>query len=105
VYMYLGPVRHKYSVKEQADAWGIKRYVYPRFTRVVNISGEQLDIHKADTLIAESVVRNDQIVSDVEQAIISGRTPVILTKLKKHAEILYDKLRGKADHVFLIYGG
>jgi len=39
VYMLLGPVRHKYTVKEQADAWGIDRYVYPRFTRVVNISG------------------------------------------------------------------
>lgn len=105
VYMLLGPIRHKYSVKEQADAWGLKRYVYPRFTRVVNISGEKLDIHKADALIADSIVRNAQIVSDVEQAVISGRTPVVLTKLKKHAEILYNKLQGKADYVFLIYGG
>ena len=105
VYMLLGPVRHKYSVKEQADAWGLARYVYPRFTRTVNISGEKLDIHKADTLISESSVRNAQIVSDVEQAVMAGRTPVILTKLKKHAELLYDKLKGKADHVFLIYGG
>ncbi|MBO4898927.1 MAG: hypothetical protein J5509_01420 [Lachnospiraceae bacterium] len=105
VYMLLGPVRHKYSVKEQADAQGLERYVCPRFTRVVNISGEKLDIHKADALIADSVVRNEQIVSDVEQAIVSGRTPVILTKLKKHAEQLNEILQGKADHVFLIYGG
>lgn len=105
VYMLLGPVRHKYSVKEQADAWGIDRFVYPRFTRVVNISGEELKIHDADNLIAEISVRNEQIVSDVEQAVLSGRTPVILTKLKKHAETLYEMLKGKADHVFLIYGG
>ena len=105
IYMLLGPVRHKYSIREQADAWGIERYVCPRFTRVVNISGEQLDINKADALIAESKTRNEQIIADVEQAVSSGRTPVILTKLKKHAEFLYEKLSGKADHVYLIYGG
>ena len=105
VYMLLGPIRHKYTVREQADAWGIDRFVYPRFTRVVNISGGQLDIHKADDLIADSKVRNDQIVADVEQAVTSGRTPVILTKLKKHAETLHSLLKDKADHVFLIYGG
>ena len=105
VYMLLGPIRHKYTVREQADAWGIERFVYPRFTRVVNISGGQLDIHRADDLIADSKVRNDQIVADAEQAVTSGRTPVILTKLKKHAETLHSLLKDKADHVFLIYGG
>ena len=105
VYMLLGPVRHKYTVKEQADAWGIDRYVYPRFTRVVNISGGEPDIHKADDLIADSGIRNAQIVDDVKQAVTSGRTSVILTKLKKHAEKLYELLKDKADHVFLIYGG
>ena len=105
VYMLLGPIRHKYSVKEQADAWGLERFVYPRFTRVVNISGEPLDIHKANDLIADSSVRNDQIVTDVKQAIADGRTPVILTKYKRHAELLHNLLQGSADHVFLIYGG
>ena len=46
VYMLLGPVRHKYSVKEQADEQGLDRFVYPRFTRVVNISGEGIDINR-----------------------------------------------------------
>ena len=41
----------------------------------------------------------------MERAITSGRTPVILTKLKRHAETLYTVLKDKADHVFLIYGG
>ncbi len=105
VYMLLGPVRHKYSVKEQADEQGLNRFVYPRFTRVVNISGEGIDINKAYDLIADSSVRNEQIVNDVQQAVAIGRTPVILTKLKKHAELLYRMLQGVADHVFLIYGG
>ena len=103
--MLLGPIRHKYTAKEQADEQGLDRFVIPRFTRVVNITGEQLDIHKADDLIAENTVRNEQIVRDTIQAVSDGRTPVILTKLKKHAELLKSRLEGRADYVFLIYGG
>ena len=104
IYMLLGPVRHKYTAKEQADEQGLERFVIPRFTRVVNISGEKPDIHQADALIAESPVRNEQLVDDAAKAVENGRTPVILTKLKRHAETLAKQLEGKADHVFLIYG-
>ena len=105
IYMLLGPVRHKYTAREQADAQGLERFVLPRFTKVVNISGEKLDIHKADELIATSQARNDQIVQDTLQAVENKRTPVILTKRKQHAEELKKLLEGKADHIFLIYGG
>lgn len=105
IYMLLGPVRHKYTAREQADAQGLERFVLPRFTKVVNISGERLDIHKADELIATSQIRNEQIVQDAIQAIQDHRTPVILTKRKHHAEELKKLLEGKAGHIFLIYGG
>ena len=105
IYMLLGPVRHKYTAREQADEQGLDRFVVPRFTRVANITGEKLDIHKADSLIAESNVRNEQIVGDICQVIAGGRTPVVLTKLKRHAETLTKMLEDKADHVFLVYGG
>lgn len=75
IYMLLGPVRHKYTAKEQADA-----------------------------LIAESDIRNEQLTQDNAAAVSNGRTPVILTKLKRHAETLAKQLAGRADHVFLIYG-
>ena len=105
IYMLLGSVRHKYTAKEQADEQGLDRFVVPRFTRVANITGEKLDIHQADSLIAESAVRNEQIVEDICQAIANGRTPVVLTKLRRHAETLTKMLADKADHVFLVYGG
>ena len=104
IHMFLGPVRHKYSAKEQADEQGLERFVIPRFTRVLNISGDKLDIHKADALIAESGTRNEQLVQDTALAVAAGRTPVVLTKLKRHAQTLAKQLEGKAKHVFLIYG-
>ncbi len=105
IFMMLGPVRHKYTAKEQADSQGLARYVIPRFTRVAVLSKEKLDIHQADDLIAGSEVRNKQIAEDTAAAVSRGRTPVILTKLKRHAETLTKMLEGKANHVFVIYGG
>ena len=103
-YMLLGPIRHEYSSKMQADEQGTDRYVYPRFTRVVNISGKELSIHEADDLIVNNLDRTSMIVNDVKECIADGRTPVILVKLKKHVKLLSDALTGIADHVFLLYG-
>ena len=44
------------------------------------------------------------IVNDVLTCVARKQTPVILTKFKEHAKFLYDALKGKADHVFLLYG-
>ena len=104
IYMLLGPVRHRYTAKEQADEQGLMRYVYPRFTKVVNISGKELDIHAADELIAVNEVRNQLICEDVRAAVSAGRSPLVLTKLRIHALQLSKLLTGVADHVFLIYG-
>ena len=103
-YMLLGPIRHKYSAKEHARAQGIDLFVYPRFTRVVSLGSSLTDFHKAVELISESEDRNLQIINDIIACIENSRTPVILTRLKKHAKLIYDKLIDKADHVFLLYG-
>ena len=103
-YMMLGPIRHQYTSREQAMKQGILLFVRPRFTRVVDFSEEKLEIHRAYELISENADRNRQITEDVRSAIRDGRTPVILTRLKKHAKLLYDELSDAAQHVFLLYG-
>lgn len=50
-------------------------------------------------------MRNRQIVSDVEECLKQGRTPLVLTKFKDHADTLLAMLQDKADHVFLLKGG
>lgn len=52
-----------------------------------------------------SEVRNNQILSDVEECLGKGRTPLVLTKFREHAEQLYQLIDGKADHIFLLQGG
>ena len=43
-------------------------------------------------------------MGDVRDCIREGRTPVVLTRLKKHSKLLYDSLSDAARHVFLLYG-
>lgn len=104
IFMQLGPVRHRYSALERAEKQGIGHYVYPRFTRVVDVS-EKLEISEALSLVAGSETRNLQIVSDTIECVKMGRTPIVMTKRKEHAARLYEMLRGSVQHVFLLQGG
>lgn len=103
-YMMLGPIRHIYTAKERAGDQGIDHIVIPRFTRIVDLSTDELKVNKAYDLISESETRNEMILKDVRDCINKGRTPVILTRLKKHAKYLYKHLKSEADQVFLLYG-
>ena len=62
------------------------------------------DINKAYSLISTSRVRNEMIVNDVITCVARKQTPIILTRFKEHAKLLYDTLKDEADYVFLLYG-
>ena len=101
--MQFGPIRFRYTAKERALKQGIDHFVYPRFTRLV--SATDLKVTEANRAVIESEQRNDQIILDVKECIDKGRTPLVLTKYKEHAQLLYDRLSGKADHIYLLQGG
>ena len=104
--MQLGPIRHRYTAKERAMKQGIGHYVYPRFTRIVDLSpSDNRHISELYRLIVDSELRNMQIVADAVDCVKKGRTPVVMTKYREHAENLYGLLQGAADHVFLLQGG
>lgn len=104
--MLLGPIRYSYTSKERAEAQGIEHFVYPRFTRTVFPRGmtERMHPNEAYELIRDNAVRDEQILSDIKECICAGRTPVVLSKYKDHSEKLYERIKGYADHVFLLTG-
>jgi superfamily II DNA or RNA helicase len=103
-FMYLGPIRHKYTALERAADQGINHYIIPRYTRVATAFYNRDDINSMYKLVAESEVRNQQIIDDVRKCVANQKTPVILTRLKEHAKLLYDSLINDAKHVFIMYG-
>ena len=84
---------------------GIGHYVYPRFTRFVHLSEKPPAMAELNQLVIESEDRNAQILSDTITCVQNGRTPLVMTKYKEHARLLYQRLQGSADHVFLLQGG
>ena len=106
-YMLIGPIRYSYTAKEKAVAQGIAHLVYPRFTHTVVPRGVITDkIHPNDAyeIIHDNKLRDEQIISDVKECVLQGRTPVVLSKYKDHSEKLYNCLKEYADHVFLMTG-
>lgn len=106
-YMLLGPIRYSYTAKEKAAAQGIAHLVYPRFTRTVVPRGVITDkMHPNDAydIIHDNELRDEQIINDVKDCVLQGRSPVVLSKYKDHSEKLYNRLKEYADHVFLMTG-
>ena len=97
--------RHRfYTASDRAEEQGIGHYFIPRYTRVIDTVESRNDINQAYNQISTSKVRNEMIANDTKQSISQKQTPVILTRYKEHAKILYDMLKNEADHVFLLYG-
>lgn len=106
-YMLLGPIRYAYTAKDKARDQGIAHLVYPRFTRTVSPRGvisEKMHPNEAYEILRNNEVRDEQIAADVKECVESGRTPVVLSKYKDHAERLFERVNTYADHVFLMTG-
>lgn len=102
-YMLLGPVRHRYTALERAEAQGIDHLVIPRYTRVVGTFSNK-EINKAYNHICSNEMRNQQILDDIQISVKNGRTPVVLTRFKEQARYLYEHSKDYADYIFVFYG-
>ena len=105
VYFQFGPVRYRFTARDKAALQGVDHFVYPRFTRLVNVSDHDWKLQEAYRALVSSDVRNQQIVRDAIQCIENGRTPLILTKFKEHAAILVGMLEEHVQNLFLLQGG
>ena len=106
-YMLIGPIRYSYTAKEKAKEQGIQHLVYPHFTRTVPPRGvitDKMHPNEAYEIIHNNDVRDEQIIEDVKNCVAAGRTPVVLSRYKDHSEKFYERLKGYADHVFLMTG-
>lgn len=65
---------------------------------------QDMHINDAYMSIKDNEVRNKQIVDDVKKCIDNGRTPVVLTHYKEHANLLSERQQAYADKLFLLSG-
>ena len=105
IYMHCGPVRHKVDPKEQAAEQGFKRILQPRFTR---IRMAPLEPGSSFNQVVEGLcnhgARNTLIAEDVASAVQKGRTPLVITIRKEHADELARLLRESGVKTYVLTG-
>ncbi len=104
VMMQLGDVCYRFTAKDKAKLQGIRHIIRPRFTRLTNIS-KPWKIQEAYENAVHDPMRNRLIADDVVACVQEGKTPLVLTKFKEHAEILRVMLAEEIPNLFVLQGG
>jgi len=109
VFMQCGPVRYQVSAKQQALARPFDHYVTQRQTAFImpestNISSKT-SIHQIYQALVLDEQRNRFILEDIKQALVEGRSPIVLTERREHVLLLAEQIKAFAKNVFVMQGG
>ena len=108
VFTQCGPVRFRASAKSQARQCPFAHRALLRLTAFrlpEGIETERPPIQHVYGALAEDVARNDMIFDDVLSALEAGRSPLVLTARKDHAQRLAERLGRFARNVLFLRGG
>ena len=105
IFMHCGPIRHRVDPKEQAAEQGFKRVLEPRFTRI-RLAGLELgaSFNQMVELLNGHAARNALIAADAVDAIKAGRTPLVITNRKDHADELARLLVESGVETYVLTG-
>ena len=108
VFMQCGPVRFRASAKAQARQrpFGHRAILRPTAFRMPERADEaRPPIQHVYAALAADEDRNDLIFNEVLHALEEGRSPILLTERRDHAQHLADRLGRFARNVLLLLGG
>lgn len=104
IFMQCGPIRYSADAKAQMESQTFERFLIPRFTSYRELSDEKQTYMQMIQKMIEDNQRNQLIVNDVCEALEEKRTPIILTTLTSHVEILSRLLADKCKRVITLIG-
>ena len=108
IFMQCGPVRFRITEAEQARS---RPFGYRALVHLTNFRPEpgtedaRVPIQTVYSALAEDEARNGLILGHVEAAVKSGRSPILLTERRDHAQHLACRLRQSIGNVVLLVGG
>lgn len=104
IFMQCGPIRYSADAKVQMESQTFERFLIPRFTFYRELSEEkQTYVQMLQKMVADNQ-RNLLIINDVCKALGEKRTPIILTTLTSHVEILSSLLADKCKWIITLVG-
>ena len=108
VFMQCGPIRFRDSAKAQARKRPFNHRVTLRptsFRMPADIDQERPAIQQVYAALVDDEERNSLILRDLAAALEQGRSPIVLTERKRHAEYLARRIGGLTRNVLLLRGG
>lgn len=107
IFMQCGPIRYKVDAKQEARRRNFDHFIVPRFTSArlpAHKKHDEWHITEVYQHICESRYRNELIVADIEQAINSGRSPLVLTERTSHIGLLVEMMKDNDYEVIVLSG-
>lgn len=104
IFMQCGPIRYSADAKIQMESQTFERFLIPRFTFYRELSEEKQTYMRMLQKMVEDNLRNLLVINDVCKALEEKRTPIILTTLTSHVEILSSLLADKCKWVVTLVG-
>ena len=106
IFMQCGPVRFKVDARKHAALQPFEHVVRPRATAFqLPPESASLPIHDIYRLLVENERRNAQILEDIIAAVNDGRSPIVLTGRKTHADWFAAALEGRVANIVSLQGG
>lgn len=108
VFMQCGPVRFRTHARAEARRRPFRHRAVlheTAFRLPEEADGERPAIQRIYAALAGDGARNDMILDDVLAALEAGRSPLVLTERRDHADNLAGRLEGFVRNVVLLRGG
>lgn len=104
LFMQCGPIRYSADAKLQMASQTFERLLIPRFTSYREMTDDKTMYVQMIQRIADDDLRNQLIVADVCKALDEGKSPIVLTSLTSHVEILSAMLADRCKNVITLVG-
>ena len=104
IFMQCGPIRYSADAKAQMAFQTFTRLLVPRFTSYRELTDDKSTYTRMIQKMAEDGNRNNLIIDDVRKALSEGRSPIVLTSLTTHVEMLANALAPHCGHVVTLIG-
>ncbi len=109
IFMQCGPVRHRVDARSQAAARPFTHRVMVRPTDFHALAAADPDpraeFHRLYEALQNDGRRNQMICRDIVNAVVEGRSPLVLTERIEHLERLAQILSPDIPHLILLRGG
>ena len=99
-----GPTRHEITLKQAAGTSLVRRDLVVHETQA-EASAADAPIQKVFSALVDDQRRTDQICADVHDAVVAGRTCLVLTQRTDHIDAIVARLAVLGDTALVLRGG